>query len=110
MADLFFKELKSTLGLHQYGFRRFEKVERYVELCLLTFTFLECYRAEKLQRRDLSEAEKRWWRWQRTHGLCVAMRQETEEKELERLAKFTRTKSGLKKLKRILRAARPTEH
>jgi hypothetical protein len=107
--ELFFKELKSTLGLHQYRFRRFEKVERYVELCLLTFVFLECYRAEKLRCRNLSDDEKKWWRWQRTHGLCVAIRQETEEKELERLAKYTNSKTGMKKLKKILRAARPTE-
>ena len=107
--ELFFKELKSTLGLDHYRFRRFEKVERYVELCLLTFVFLECFRAEKLQRRDLSSEAKRWWQWQRTHGLCVTVRQETEEKELERLAKYTHTKSGRKKLKQILRAARPTE-
>ena len=107
--ELFFKELKTTLGLDQYRFQRFEKVERWVELCLITFLYLEWYRAEKLGRRDLSEEQKRWWRWQRTHGLCVAVRQETEEKELDRLAEYSKTKSGLRKLKQILRAARPTE-
>jgi hypothetical protein len=65
--------------------------------------------AEKLARRDLPEKQKRWWRWQRAHGLCVSVRQETEEKELDRLAKYTRTKGGLRKLKKILRAARPLE-
>jgi hypothetical protein len=39
----------------------------------------------------------------------VSVRQETEEKELNRLAKYTRTKGGLRKLKKILRAARPLE-
>jgi hypothetical protein len=43
------------------------------------------------------------------HGLCVAVRQETEEKELDRLADYTRTKGGLRKLKHILRAARSLE-
>jgi hypothetical protein len=107
--ELFFKELKSTLGFHQYRFRQFEKVERWVELCLLTFLYLEWYRAEKLSRRKLSEEQKRWWHWQRTHGLGVAVRQETEEHELDRLADYTQTKSGLRKLKHILRAARPPE-
>jgi len=106
---LFFKELKSTLGFHQYRFRKFQKVERWVELCLISFLYLEWYRARKLARRDLSVPQKQWWRWQRTHGLCVAARQETEEKELDRLANYTKTKSGLRKLKKILRAARPTE-
>lgn len=108
--ELFFKELKSTLGLHQYRFGKFEKVERWVETCLITFLYLEWYRAGKLGRRDLSEEQKQWWRWQRTHGLCMAVREETEAKELDRLAKYTETKSGLKKLKRILRAARPLEY
>ena len=107
--DLFFKELKSTLGFDQYRFQEFGKVERWVDLCLITFLYLEWYRAEKLARRDLSEKQKRWWRWQRMHGLCVAVRQETEEKELDRLADYTRTKGGLRKLKHILRAARPVE-
>ena len=107
--ELFFKELKSTLGFHQYRFRKFGKVERWVELCLITFLYLEWYRAEKLARRDLSEEQKRWWRWQRTHGLCTAVREEAEESELDRLASYTKTKGGQRKLKRILRAARPLE-
>ena len=85
------------------------KVERWVELCLITFLYLEWYRAEKLSRRDLSPEQKRWWYWQRTHGLCVAVRQETEDRELDRIAQYVKTKSGLRKLRKILRAARPTE-
>ena len=43
--ELFFKELKLTLGFHQYGFRDFEAVEGWVELALTTFLYLESYRA-----------------------------------------------------------------
>ena len=107
--ELFFKELKSTLGFHQYRFRNFRKVERWVELCLATFLYLEWYRAEKLARRDLSKEAKKWWRWQRSHGLRIAVRQETEEKELDRIANYTKTKGGIRKLKKILRDARPLE-
>jgi hypothetical protein len=107
--ELFFKELKSTLGFHQCRFRRFEKVESWVELCLIAFVYLEWYRSEKLARRRLSPGKRKWWSWQRTHGLCVAVREEADDRELSRLAEFTRTKSGLRRLKRILRAARPTE-
>jgi transposase len=107
--ELFFKELKSTLGLDQYRFREFEKVERWVELCLITFVYLEWYRAEQLSRKTLSEKQRRWWQVQRTHGLCVEVRQVTEEKELERLAEYATTPKGIRKLKAILRAARPTE-
>ena len=107
--ELFFKELKSTLGFHQCRCRRFEKVEGWVELCLVAFVYLEWYRAEKLARRSLPPGRRKWWLWQRTHGLCVTVRQEAEEKELCRLADYSRTKSGLRRLKQILHAARPTE-
>jgi hypothetical protein len=108
-SELFFKELKSTLGFHQYRFQRFEKVAQRVELCLVAFVYLEWHRAEKLASRALSQRRRQWWLWQRTQGLCGAVRQEAEEKELCRLAKYSRTNSGLRKLKQILRAARPTE-
>lgn len=95
--------------MQQYRFREFDKVERWVQQCLIAYVYLEWYRAEKLARRDLSEEQKQWWRWQRSHGLCVAVRQETEEQELNRLASYTQTKSGLHRLKKILRAARPVK-
>ena len=44
--ELFFKELKSTLGLHHYRFKKFEKVETWVTLCLVTFVYLEWIRAQ----------------------------------------------------------------
>jgi hypothetical protein len=108
--ELFFKELKSTLGLHQYRFRSFAKVESWMALCLLTFMYLEWYRASQLRQRALTPKQKDWWRWQRSYGLCLAVRQQAEEADLTRLAKWTRTRSGIKKLKRLLRAARPLEY
>jgi Transposase DDE domain len=108
--ELFFKELKSTLGFHQYRFRSFVKVETWVALCLLTFLYLEWYRTSQLRQRGLTAKEKQWWRCQRTYGLCVAVRQQAEEAELARLGKWTRTRSGLRKLKMLLRAARPLEY
>ena len=35
--ELFFKELKSTLGFHQYRFRKFDRVEGWDELIQVTF-------------------------------------------------------------------------
>jgi IS4 transposase len=108
--ELFFKELKSTLGFHQYRFRCFAKVEAWVGLCLLTFQYLEWQRARKLRSRRLDKKEKERWRWQRSHGLCLAIRHEAQEAELARLAEWTETPTGLRKLKRQLRAARPLEY
>ena len=107
---MFFKELKSTLGFHQYGFVDFAAVESWVECCLITYLYLEWYRAKQLLRRGLSKKAKRWWSCQRTHGLCHAVAQEAECKELNRLADWSHTPSGLKKLKRLVRAARPAEY
>lgn len=108
--ELFFKELKSTLGFHQYRFRSFAKVESWVAVCLLTFLYLEWWRAVTLRNRRLAKEQKKWWRWQRSYGICQAVCQHAEEAELVRLADWTRTRSGLKKLKRQLRAARPLEY
>lgn len=108
--ELFFKELKSTLGLHHYRFLEFEAVETWVECCLITYLYLEWYRAKKLSRRDLSKEAKRWWTWQRTHGLCQAVRQEAERSELQTMADWSQTPTGLKKLKKLVRDARPTEY
>ena len=56
--ELFFKELKSTFGFHQYQFRRFESVESWSELALTAFLYLEHYRAEQLARGGLTKEEK----------------------------------------------------
>ena len=51
--ELFFKELKSTLGFHQYQFQKFEPVEGWAELALTTFLYLESYRVQQMARCDL---------------------------------------------------------
>ena len=101
--ELFFKELKSTLGFDQYQFQRFESVEGWLELALTAFLYLEWYRAQQLKRRGLSEQDKSWWRQQRTHGLCQAVRLASEQAELEYLAERLKTPGGIAKLKRVLR-------
>ena len=107
--ELFFKELKSTLGLHQYRFRCFRKVEAWVQACLIAFVYLEWYRARQLRRRDVEEPERRWWQWQRSYGLCLAVRQAAEDRDLTHLFRWSGTKTGRKKLRQILRAALPRE-
>jgi len=108
--ELFFKELKSTLGFHQYRFRTFAPVERWVEMALTTFLYLEWHRATQLRRRDLTKKEKRWWATQRTYGLCQAMRQTAERNELQFLAKRLRTPYGVKQVQRIFDNASTREY
>jgi hypothetical protein len=108
--ELFFKELKSTLGLHRYRFRQFVGVENWVQACLVAFCYLEWHRAEQLARRDLPEERKRWWRWQRSYGLSLAVSQASEEHDLTRLYRLAGTPSGRRKLRRCLRQALPREY
>jgi Transposase DDE domain len=107
--ELFFKELKSTLGFHQYRFRKFDRVEGWDELTQVTILYLEWHRARQLQRRDLSEEKKKWWRWQRTHGLCLAVRQAAENADIEHIAQRLETPTGLRGLRRLLKHALPKE-
>jgi hypothetical protein len=108
--ELFFKEAKSTLGLCHYRFRQFERVERWVEVSLVTFLYLEWYRASELVRPDLSEKERQWWERQRTHGLCQAVRQGMERADLQYLAEGLKTSGGIRRLKHQLRKALPAEY
>jgi len=108
--ELFFKELKSTFGFHQYRFRQFESVESWSELALTAFLYLEHYRAEQLARRGLTDKEKAWWRHQRTHGLCQAVRLASEQAELKYIAERLETPGGTVKLKRLIRGSFAPEY
>jgi Transposase DDE domain len=108
--ELFFKELKSTLGFHQYQFQKFEAVEGWAELTLTAFMYLEWYRVQQMSRRDLSEEKKRWWQHQRTYGLCQAIRSASEQNELKYIADRLETPGGLRKLRQIIRDSFPEEY
>jgi hypothetical protein len=107
--ELFFKELKSTLGFAQYRFRRFTSVEGWAQACLVTFCYLEWQRARQLSRPELSEKEKEWWRWQRSFGLAVAVTEDAHDQDLIRLFRWSGSKAGLKRLRQALRRAQPLE-
>ena len=61
--ELSFKESKSTRGFAQYRFRRFDKVEGWRAMTVVTFLYLECDRARQLTRSYLSEEEAERWRY-----------------------------------------------
>ncbi len=101
--ELFFKELKSTLGFHQYQFQRFARVVAWTELALTAFLYLEWYRVQQLSRGDLTLEQKAWWRHQRSHGLCQAVRSASQQAELTYIAQRLDTPGGIAKLKRLIR-------
>lgn len=108
--ELFFKELKSTLGFSQYRFQCFQAVKAWVEAAIVTVLFLEHLRAERLSNRRLSKEARRWWDAQRLHGLSAAFQQECSGQELNYLADRLKTSGGITKLKRLLQAAIPPEY
>lgn len=107
--ELFFKELKSTLGVCQYQFEQFSAVEGWMQCAITTVLFLEHLRAKRLADRRLSEERRRWWAAQRLHGLCAAFRQECSGEELKYLSQRLKTSGGIKKMKQILTNALPQE-
>jgi hypothetical protein len=105
--ELFFKECKSHLGMGQYRFRDFVRVERWMDVALATYLYLEWFRWRKLKSGKLPAAEKAWWQQQRTAGLCAAVRCQREEQELDWLHDRLQTPGGCTRLRRLLRASRP---
>jgi DDE family transposase len=108
--ELFFKELKSTLGFSQYRFQCFQAVKAWVETAIVTVLFLEHLRAERLSDRRLSKDARRWWEAQRLHGLSAAFQQECAGQELKYLSDRLKTSGGIAKLKRLLDAAIQPEY
>jgi hypothetical protein len=107
--ELFFKELKSTLGFDQYRFQQFEAVAAWAEIANTTVLFLETERAKRMRDRRLSREARRWWAMQRLHGLCTAIRHECELKELKYISERLKTSGGIAKLQRLVGAAIPPE-
>lgn len=108
--ELFFKELKSTLGFSQYSFQSFQSVRAWVESALTTVLFLEFLRIQQMRNRSLSKKERQWWEMQRLHGLCTAYRRQCSNDELHYLADRLKTSGGIVKLKRLLDQATPPEY
>lgn len=108
--ELFFKELKSTLGFHQYRFQDFAAVRAWAEIAITTILFLEYERARRLTNRRVPKETRNWWQRQRLHGLCSGVRQTTAHRELKYLADRLKSAGGLQKLKRLLTAALPNEY
>lgn len=107
-VELFFKELKGVLGMTDYRLRDFARVERWVEVALCTFLYLEAYRRQRLQRPGLGAKERVAWQAERTAGLCRAVRVAMEQDERVWVARRLRTPGGCRRLRQAVQAARPS--
>lgn len=72
--EIFFRELKSELGLTDFSGQSFEAFERFADLCLLSFIFLEWMRTQLIQmiksRKDTGEIFRL-----RSHGLKIKLQE-----------------------------------
>lgn len=109
-VELFFKELKSTLGFDHYSFKRFEAVQGWAEAAITAFLYLEYERAKRIADRTLTDEERQWWNVQRCHGLCQAVQMALKKRELKYMHDRLKTSGGIAKLQRLLLNALPTEY
>jgi len=103
--ELFFKEVKSELGLSNYRVRDFGEAEGWVQVCLVAFCYLEYDRLR--QRAQAPNPE--WWFRQRAKGLATQVRLDIEAADLEHIAKQLETEPGRRRLQERLRKAVPLE-
>ena len=81
-----------------------------MSLVLLAFAYLEWYRAEQLARPGQSKKEQQRWRWQRSFGLCQAIRQEVADEDLRALHERLAAPGGLAQVQALLRRAVQKEY
>lgn len=98
-VELFFKEMKSQLGLSQYQVRDFARVVGWVNLCVLSFCYLE------QRRRELLAQERSAWQAARAQGLRARLRQEVEREDLLQLLRRAKDRAGRKRLNALVRAS-----
>ena len=103
--EVFFKEMKSDLGMDNYRLRNFQEIAGWVQACLIAYCYLEYYRLRKREGAD----KKEWWFRQRAKGLQTQVLLDIEEADLERLAGQMQTEQGRRRLKEPLRKAVPLE-
>jgi Transposase DDE domain len=108
--ELFFKECKSTLGLADYPLRKFREVVGWVNGCLLAFLYLEWYRVQLLKQNQDAPKERERWRWQRSHGLALAVLQDVERQDIGVILEMSQSQESLAHLQHLLRQALPKEY
>lgn len=100
--ELFFKELKSVLGMHQYKFKHFQAVEAWMDIVLMTFVYLEWTRMKKLADGRVKKQSREIWRRQRAFGLRQAVLLGIKVREHRWIQKRIKSKHGLTTLQKTL--------
>jgi hypothetical protein len=98
--ELFFKEMKSELGMCQYKLGNFDRVQGWVNLSVVSFCYLEWTRWHKEQ--EATGKDKPFWQRLRTAGLKEKIRQQVQRAEIESLLRLAADVEGRKCLTSLL--------
>jgi hypothetical protein len=101
-VELFFREMKSELGLCQYKLATgpFRRVEGWVALCAAAFCYLEWYRWRRQE--EARGADKAFWGRLRTAGLKEQLRRQAQRADLEQVLRLAATEEGQEQLRELL--------
>src|SRR5262245_4982109 len=99
--ELFFREMKSELGMCQYklGTGPFRRVEGWVGLCALAFCYLEWYRRRQA---EAGGKDRAFWRRLRTAGLKERVRRRAQRADIEQLLRLAGTPQGEERVRDLL--------
>lgn len=103
--ELYFKEMKSDLGMDNYRVRNFQEVEGWVQACCVAFCYLEYYRLQRMEQTEKTQ----WWFRQRSKGLQTQVLLDIEQADLAEVASRMETEQGRRWLLERLRKAVPLE-
>jgi len=98
--ELFFKEMKSELGMCQYKLGPFARVVGWVNLSVVCFCYLEWYRWQKQQ--EATGKDKPFWQRLRSAGLKEKVRQQVQRADLEAVLGLAAAEDGQQRLSDLL--------
>jgi len=99
-VELFFKEMKSELGMCQYKFGPFARVVGWVNLSVVAYGYLEWYRWQK--QREAAGRDKPYWQRLRTAGLRARVGQQVLRADVEELLRLAASDTGPERLGDLL--------
>jgi hypothetical protein len=106
-VELFFRELKSDLGLEDYRGSDFTACERHYDLTLLTFMLLEQYRVDAIAA-ERSVVRRRMLAQLRTSKLRAMLERDARREDAAWFARERRSDDGREKIVEFFPPLRPT--
>jgi len=101
--ELYFKELKSYLGLGNYQMLSFVAIVRHVDCVIMAFMYLEHLRIIKL----MEHPDSKQWKYSRTLQMSYVLSHEVRMTNLSYLKRIIKDESGFAKLEQKLMAKLP---